>query len=411
MVVGRAAGQGAAMTDWCGGSTAPRELEAFHDRTADLQPIGAGERRGRIAALQAAMTRAGLDAVYLDAGTDLAYFTGVSWHPSERLVGALVPAMGEPIYIVPFFERGTFESAGGLAAEIRCWHEDEDPARLLVAALGGARRLGLSAATPFGRVELVRAASPSGVALCSAQAVISACRIRKSSAEIALMQRAFDITLSVQKAAARILRAGMSTTEVVAFVDAAHRACGAGGSSFCIVLFGADTAFPHGVADPKTLEAGDMVLIDTGCRLHAYQSDVTRTYVFGEPTAHQRRVWNHESAAQHAAFAAATIGAPCGAIDDAVRRTIEAEGYGPGYALPGLPHRTDHGIGLDIHEPPYIVRGDATPLEPGFCFSIEPMLCVPGAFGVRLEDHVVMTDDGPRWFTTPSPAIDSPFGA
>lgn len=397
------------MAEWLGGSTAEREREGFADRTQDLDPIGAEERRGRLAALQAAMARAGLAAVYLDAGTDLVYFTGVSWHPSERLVGALVPATGDLLYIAPFFERGTFAAAGGLPAEIRCWHEDEDPARLLAAALGGARSLGLSAGTPFGRVERIRAALPQGVALGSAEAAVSACRICKSPAEIAIMQRAFDITMSVQAAAARILRVGITPAEVVGFVDAAHRAAGTRGSSFCIVLFGADTAFPHGVKDPKALEPGDMVLVDAGCRLHDYQSDITRSYVFGTPTARQRAVWTHERDAQHAAFAAARIGAPCSAVDDAARGLLEGAGYGPGYGLPGLPHRTGHGIGLDIHEPPYIVRGDATPLAPGHCFSIEPMICVPGAFGVRLEDHVVMTDAGPRWFTTPAPSVDAPF--
>jgi Xaa-Pro dipeptidase len=198
---------------------------------------------------------------------------------------------------------------------------------------------------------------------------------------------------------------------VSAFIDAAHRQVGApAGSYFCIVLFGPDSAFPHGVAQPKALDEGDMVLIDTGCQLHGYISDITRSYVFGKPSAQQRKIWDLEKAAQQAAFAAAQIGVPCGSVDDAARAVLAAAGLGPDYALPGLPHRTGHGIGLDIHEWPYLVRGNDTPLAPGMCFSNEPMICVPGAFGVRHEDHFYMTEKGPHWFTQPAHSVDDPFG-
>jgi Xaa-Pro dipeptidase len=153
-----------------------------------------------------------------------------------------------------------------------------------------------------------------------------------------------------------------------------------------------------------------MVLIDTGCKVHSYLSDITRSYVFGTPSARQRDFWNKEKAAQQAAFEAATLGAPCSSVDAAARRSLEAAGLGPGYSLPGLPHRTGHGIGLDIHEGPYLVGGDDTPLAEGMCFSNEPMICVPGEFGIRLEDHFYMTADGPRWFTQPSHSVDDPFG-
>jgi Xaa-Pro dipeptidase len=218
-----------------------------------------------------------------------------------------------------------------------------------------------------------------------------------------------DMTLEVHKAVASILYEGISTAEVEAFIDEAHRKVGASGSYFCIVLFGPDSAYPHGVKTPKNLETGDMVLIDTGCRLLGYVSDITRSYVFGEPSARQREIWSVEKLAQAAAFAAAQPGQACALVDAAAREVLQAHGLGPDYALPGLPHRTGHGIGMDIHEGPYLVRGEQTALATGMCFSNEPMICVPGEFGVRLEDHFYMTPTGPRWFTEPAIAIDQPF--
>ncbi len=225
------------------------------------------------------------------------------------------------------------------------------------------------------------------------------------------MQKAKDITLEVHKAAARILAEGMTTTEVEDFITEAHRRLGADGPpGFRIVLFGGPTAYPHGVPYPQALMPGDMVLIDTGAPIEGYTSDITRSYVFGEPSARQREVWNVEKAAQAAAFAAARPGAPCEAVDAAARAVIEGAGFGPGYAVPGLPHRTGHGIGLDVHEWAYLVKGDKTLLAPGMCFSNEPMICIYGEFGVRLEDHFYMTEEGPRWFTQPSHSVDDPFG-
>jgi Xaa-Pro dipeptidase len=176
------------------------------------------------------------------------------------------------------------------------------------------------------------------------------------------------------------------------------------------VLFGEATSYPHGVPGEQRLKEGDVVLIDTGCTVGGYNSDITRTYVYGEATSYQREIWSLEHDAQQAAFEAARPGAPCEAVDTAARRVLERAGLGPGYTLPGLPHRTGHGIGLSVHEAPYLVRGDKTPLSPGMCFSNEPMIVIPGQFGVRLEDHFYMTETGPVWFTQPSPSIDAPFG-
>ena len=171
------------------------------------------------------------------------------------------------------------------------------------------------------------------------------------------------------------------------------------------------TAMPHGPDGAHYLREGDNVLIDTGCKVGQYHSDITRSYVFGNPTARQREIWNLEKEAQAVAFETAQIGVPCEQVDAAARRVLEAAGFGPDYRLPGLPHRTGHGIGLDIHEWTYLVRGNTRPLAAGMCFSNEPMICIEGEFGVRLEDHFYMTEQGPKWFTAQSASIDLPFGA
>jgi Xaa-Pro dipeptidase len=252
--------------------------------------------------------------------------------------------------------------------------------------------------------------SSSKLTIVNADSLIWPCRQIKSQAEISLLTQAKAITLNVQQAVAGILETGIDTRDVQSFLDAAHIVSGMDGrSTFKIVLFGEPTAYPHGVPYPQTLAQNDMVLIDTGATLHGYNSDITRSYVFGEPNVRQREIWALEHAAQQAAFNAAQIGAACSAPDAAARAVIAAAGFGPDYKVPGLPHRTGHGVGLDVHEHPYIVKGNDLPLAPGMCFSIEPMICSYGEFGVRLEDHAYISDSGPRWFTEPSKSIDNPF--
>ncbi|WP_336605059.1 Xaa-Pro peptidase family protein [Phenylobacterium aquaticum] len=233
----------------------------------------------------------------------------------------------------------------------------------------------------------------------------------KSPAELALMAQAKAMTLEVHRRAAAILREGISTADVRRFIDQAHRALGADdGSSFCAVQFGVASAYPHGLPGEQALRSGDLVLIDTGCRVQGYNSDITRTYIFGTPTAEHRRIWDIEKRAQAAAFAAVKPGVPCEQIDAVARAVLAAESLGPDYALPGLPHRTGHGIGLSIHEAPYLVRGDKTPLAPGMCFSNEPMIVIPDQFGIRLEDHFHVTETGAAWFTEPQLDLEAPFG-
>lgn len=399
------------MTLGVGGTSREAALASLSDMMAGAVPIAADEYRARIARAQALMTAQGIAAMYLHAGTNLYYFTGLRWSPSERLVGAILPARGELEYLAPNFELGTLRDLCLLDAPIHGWHEHDSPYRLLLdrlADIGVApgARLAICESTPFFVVDGLRAL---GAALVNATSITAPCRMRKSPNEIALIQRAHAMTLAVHRAAASTLHEGITTTEVAAFIDAAHRRVGAPGSYFCIALFGAATQFPHGVRHPQVLAPGDMVLIDTGCLVERYMSDITRSYVFGTPSDRQRAVWNSEQAAQAAAFEAARLGATCASVDAAARRSLEAHGFGPEYALPGLPHRTGHGIGLDIHEWPYLVAGDQTALDIGMCFSNEPMICVPGEFGIRHEDHFHLTERGPMWFTQPARSIDDPF--
>lgn len=395
-----------------GGTTIDEALAALTDMSAGAVPIGNDEYAARIARAQAAMRAGDIAALWLNAGTNLFYFTGMRWHPSERMVGAILPAEGALVYLAPAFEEGTLLDYMVVRGAIHTWHEHENPYALfvdLVAGLARAPRIGIDESTPFFITNGIRQAAPD-LALVDATPVTAHCRARKSAAEIALMQRAMDMTLTVHIATASILHEGITTLEVEAFIDRAHRKVGApAGSYFCIVLFGAATAFPHGVSYVQSLAPGDTVLIDTGCKLHHYISDITRTYVFGAPSERQRHFWALEQAAQQAAFAAARLGVACEAVDAAARGSLAAAGLGPDYQLPGLPHRTGHGIGLDIHEWPYLVGGNRTPLDVGMCFSNEPMICVPGEFGIRLEDHFYMTEHGPRWFTPPAHSIDDPF--
>jgi Xaa-Pro dipeptidase len=402
------------MTIGVGGSTREAELAAMKSMRGDAPPIDTGERQRRIERAQSLMQARGIDAIWLDVATSLAYFTGLRLGRSERLHGAILPARGGLTYLSPAFEVEKLKTMITMPGEIAAWDEHEDPTALVIDTLrksGIARgRIGIDEATPFASFDGLRRAGNS-FDFVNASLVTAACRQCKTEREIALMQTAKDITLEVHKAAARILREGITTTEVQAFIVDAHARLGAEGPpAFNIVLFGEATASPHGVPYPQTLKDGDMVLIDIGAPVDSYLSDITRTYVFGAPTARQRQIWNLEKSAQSAAFEAAKLGARCEEVDFAARSVIESAGLGPGYATPGLPHRTGHGIGLDVHEAPYIVKGDKTVLAPGMTFSIEPMIYIYGEFGVRLEDHIHMTAEGPRWFTKPAHSVDDPFG-
>ncbi|CVI63194.1 MULTISPECIES: M24 family metallopeptidase [Agrobacterium] len=387
----------------------------FQETLKRFQPIAVSsiaedELRLRLRGLQARMIQQNIKAVWLDASSSLTYYTGLSLGLSERIHGALVPAEGAPVYVSPTFEEPKLQTLIRIPGEVAVWEEDESPFDLMARRIGAltcpGHLVAIDPATPFVFASALMQRLEGRI--ISAQPMIVAQRQVKSAAEIAIIQTAMDASYRVQKAVFEGLRPGVSTTEVADFVNAAHIALGLK-PLFVAVQFGEATAYPHGVPHAQTLSEGDMVLVDLGGILHGYRSDITRTYVFGKPTERQRFLWNAERDAQAAAFAAAQVGAACSDVDKAARDSLKAAGFGPDYQLPGLPHRTGHGLGLDIHEEPYIVAGNATALEPGMCFSIEPMLCVYSECGVRLEDIAYMTEAGPRWFCPPEKNLDRLF--
>lgn len=401
------------MTIGVGGSTIEQALAKLDNMTQQVAPISNDELNARLQKVQSLMQQQGIAAMYIDAGTNLTYFTGLKWYKSERLVGAILPAKGELCYVAPHFEQGSLNDYMKLNGEFFGWHEHQSPYALIAEILQkheiNEGKLAVDPSAGYFLVDGIIKANPQ-LTVINADVITAPCRECKSDAEIALMQTAKNMTLEVHKAAASILKPGITTSEVEAFINQAHKKVGASGSSFCIVLFGLATSFPHGVKDPQVLQENDWVLIDTGCIVEGYHSDITRTYAYGEATDEQRAVWQVEKDAQIAAFNAAKIGQACEVTDAAARVVIDAAGFGPEYELPGLPHRTGHGCGMDIHESPYLVKGDTTPIAKGMVFSNEPMLVLPGKFGVRLEDHFYMTDEGPKWFTQPAHSVDDPFG-
>ncbi len=380
--------------------------------TGDALPITPAERLQRIAKAQLLMRRHGLGSILIEPGASLTYFTGVRWGRSERLTAALIPAEGETIVFTPFFEEPSVRESLAVPAEIRTWMEHEDPLRLVAGALrdrkAQAKPVGIEETVRFFAVDGLRKALPR-VEVRNAAPVTRGCRMIKSPAEIALMQKAADVTIAAYRHTWKKIDKGMTPAEIGAVMNGATRALG-GTPEFALVLLGEASAYPHGTGKPQEVRKGEVVLMDCGCTVHGYQSDISRTFVFGEATAEQRKVWSQVRQGQEIAFRAARVGAPAGSVDDAVRAQYAAWGYGPGYRLPGLSHRTGHGIGMEGHEPVNLVHGEATPLAAGMCFSNEPGIYLPGKFGVRLEDCFYMTEAGPRWFSRPPSSIERPLG-
>ena len=372
--------------------------------------IADDERRARIAKAQRLMGEQGIGAIVLEGGTSMSYFANVRWGLSERPFLLVIPAKGELAYVSPAFEEQRAREVIKFSQDVRVWDEDEDPLRLVGGILKdrgvSTAKIGVEERVRFFVADGLAKASPASTVVL-ATPVTAGCRMFKSAAEIANMQYAMDITLAAFKAGLATLRKGMTQGELGGNITAAYRQMGANGA--IAVSFGEYSAFPHGSIEPQRLKDGDIVQIDDGVSWNGYQSDITRTTVFGKPTARQRQVWNIEKKAQASAFAAAQVGATCESVDAAARKVITDAGFGPGYKVPGLPHRTGHGIGMDGHEWTNFVKGNKTKLEPGMCFSDEPMIAIYGEFGIRLEDCLHITPDGPRFFTRPSVAIDQPF--
>ncbi len=392
-------------------SAAKNSRAALQSLTTAAQPISAQEHADRLQKLQALMQERRTAALLVEAGSALEYFTGVRWPRSERTTAALIPASGQPVIVTPFFEEPSIRETLKVAGDIRPWKEDESPFELLAGALRAQTASGSLAIEPTTRffiVDRVTRAAGAEREVTSGADLVSACRTIKSPAELALMQTANDVTINALRHVHAAIRPGMKATDVQALMIAATEALG-GVHEFSLVLLNEASAFPHGSIKPQQVREGSVILIDTGCTVHGYQSDISRSWVFGDPTTRQRQVWNTVKRGQEIALETATPGVPVGAIDKAVRTFYEQQGWSRDYGLPGLSHRTGHGIGLDGHESPYLVRNDTTPLRAGMCFSDEPGLYIPGEFGIRLEDCWYMTDGGPKLFTALARSLEQPI--
>ncbi|VXD02759.1 M24 family metallopeptidase [Sphingomonas sp. 8AM] len=386
------------------------DLAGLVDMTGAAEPIGVVERQNRLVRAQALMRAANIGAVLIEPGSSLIYFTGVVWHRSERLTAAVIPAEGEPCIVTPFFEEPSVRQTLAVPAEVRVWQEDQDPLTVVAGFLRdrklAGRAIGVEESARFFAFDGLAHALP-GATLVSANPVVRGCRMIKTPAEIALMQLATDVTIAAYRWTYPRVEAGMTGAQIGALMNAATSRLG-GDPEFALALIGPAAALPHGSREVGRVADAQVVLMDCGCTVQGYQSDVSRTWVHGRATAGQRKVWEQVRAAQALAFRTAQVGVAAGAIDDTVRAFYERLGYGPGYRLPGLSHRTGHGIGMDGHEPVNLVHGETTTLAPGMCFSDEPGLYLPGRFGVRLEDCFHMTADGPAWFSTPPASLDRP---
>ncbi|HJO66503.1 MAG TPA: Xaa-Pro peptidase family protein [Sphingomonas sanguinis] len=388
------------------------DLSALRDITGGAVPIGSEERARRLARAQGLMKANGIGAILIEPGSTMVYFTGVRWGRSERLTAAILPVEGQPCIVTPFFEEPSVRETLSVPAEVRVWQEDQNPLAVVAGFLRdrklSGRPIGIEETARFFAFDGLQKALP-GVRLVSANPVVRGCRMIKTPAEIALMQLATDVTMAAYRWLYPRVEAGMTGAEIGALMSAATRKLG-GSPEFSMALVGEASAYPHGSKQVHRVADGQVILMDCGCTVQGYQSDVSRSWVHGKPSAEQRKVWNMVAKGQQVALAAAKLGAPASSIDDAVRRFYTAQGFGPDYRLPGLSHRTGHGIGMDGHEPVNLVRGEATPLAPGMCFSNEPGLYLPGKFGIRLEDCFHMTEAGPVWFSTPPKAIEAPIG-
>jgi Xaa-Pro dipeptidase len=378
--------------------------------TGGAQPITPQERQARLAKVQGLMREKSIAALLVESGSTLEYFTGIHWWTSERVTAAVIPASGQVMIVTPFFESPSISEMLQVPGEIRPWQEDESPFELIskcVNGIGGGP-LAVDANVRFFVTDAVAKASAGRRPTIPGSDLVRACRMIKSPAELALMQLANEITLAAIRYTHGNIQLGMQTADVSRLIGDATVALGGGGFDFTLSLLNEASAFPHGSKVVQTVREGSVILVDCGCTVHGYTSDISRTWIFGEPTPRQREVWNTVKRGQEIALETAKIGIPVGNIDKAVRAFYEGKGWSKNYALPGLSHRTGHGIGIDVHENPFLVRSDTTLLAAGMCFSDEPGLYIPGEFGIRLEDCWYMTEQGPKLFTPLARSIDQP---
>jgi len=401
---------GAALAARAQGSPVKGHDGALHSITGDAQPIGAAEHAARLAKVQSLMQERKVAALLVEAGSSLEYFTGVRWWRSERTTAAVIPAAGKVVVVTPFFEEPSIRETLKVPGDVRPWKEDQSPFELLAAALRDlpTGALAVEATTRFFIVDRIAKASAKTREVVPGDEFVRACRMIKSPAELALLQSANNVTIAALRHLHGRIEAGMRSSEVMSLLVTATQQLG-GTHEFSLVLLNEASAFPHGSLKPQAVHDGSVILIDTGCSVHGYESDISRSWVFGTATPRQRELWNTVKRGQELALENAKLGAPAGAIDRAVRAFYEQHGWSKDYGLPGLSHRTGHGIGMDGHEPPYLVRNDETPLAAGMCFSDEPGLYIPGEFGIRLEDCWYMTEAGPKLFTPLAKSLEQPI--
>jgi Xaa-Pro dipeptidase len=378
--------------------------------TRDAQPIGTEEHGARLAKVQGLMQQQKIAAFLIESGPSLEYFTGVRWHRSERTTAALIPADGRTVVVTPYFEEPSIRETLKVAADVRPWKEDESPFALLAGALRehAPGALAVEPTTRLFIVDRVSKAATSAPAVIPGDDLIRACRMHKSPHELALMQAANNVTIAALRHAHRHVEAGMTGSDILGLMVSATQALG-GAHEFTLVLLNEASAFPHGSIKPQQVRAGSVILIDTGCSVHGYQSDISRSWVHGSASPRQRELWDTVKRGQELAQETAKLGVAVGTIDRTVRDFYESKGWSRDYGLPGLSHRTGHGIGMEVHEAPYLVRNDTTPLEAGMCFSDEPGLYIPGEFGIRLEDCWYMTEKGPKLFTPLARSLEEPI--
>ena len=391
----------------------PKAIRDLKPMVDGVVPITIEERKQRIAKAQQLMEQQKIDAIFMEGTVSCFYYTGMRWGQSERTFGLVIPAKGALAYVCPKFEEDRARELikPDFGDDVRCWEEHESPYALIAGIVKdrGAKhkRIGLEERVRFFIADGIKKEAP-GFEIVDATPVTAGCRMYKSKSEIALMQYASDVTIEAYKATFATIRPGMPQSEFSSNLSAAFRKLGYSGGA--LVLVGKYSAIPHGTIVPQIIKEGDVLLVDGGTSVEGYASDITRTIVVGKPSQRQTDVWNLEKKAQDAAFAAIKIGATCESVDAAARAVIENAGFGKNYKLPGLPHRTGHGIGLEGHEWTNFVKGNKTLLAPGMCFSDEPTIAIPGEFGIRLEDCLYIAEDGPHFFSKLSKSIEEPFG-
>jgi Xaa-Pro dipeptidase len=390
----------------------PPAIAALTPMKDGVVPISVEERKARLEKARRLMTEQKIDALMLAGGTSMEYFTGMRWGNSERLLAVVIPAKGAPFLVTPKFEEErALEQAHmgplGKEATVYAWEEHENPYEFFAKGL---KDRGLSTAT-IGVEETVRFQFSDGAAhipqvrTTSGTPITGGCRIYKDAHELALMRHASAVTLKAYEAAYKSLKEGMTQDDFEDLVQLAHKRLGYSGSAG--VQVGKYSALPHGSATPQTVQEGSILLIDGGCKVEGYSSDISRTFVLGKATQRMKDVFEIEFKAQSAALAAAKPGVPCEAVDAAARKVIVDAGFGPDYKF--FSHRVGHGMGMDGHEWPYLVRGNTLPLAPGMVFSDEPGIYIPGEFGIRLEDDMVITENGAELFTPQSESLEKPF--